>query len=186
MLPAGWLVLGGEASRRDWALSLRDLAPECRLFNHYGPTEATVGMLTCRIQPGLETGPSLTRRSAGRCPIRGLTSSTATSAACPWAPRASCTSAAPAWRAGTSERPRRDGGELHPRSFRGAARRAPLQDRRPGPPPAGRRRSSSWGGSTIRSRSAASASRRGRSRPRCAGTRRCGRRSSPCVRTRRE
>jgi amino acid adenylation domain-containing protein len=59
VLPRELLVFGGEASRRDWALELR-AAGVCRVFNHYGPTEATVGMLTCRVEPGLATGPSLT------------------------------------------------------------------------------------------------------------------------------
>jgi amino acid adenylation domain-containing protein len=46
LLPRRCLVLGGEASRWDWVEGLQRLAPECVIFNHYGPTEATVGMLT--------------------------------------------------------------------------------------------------------------------------------------------
>ncbi|MBW3655174.1 MAG: amino acid adenylation domain-containing protein, partial [Gemmatimonadetes bacterium] len=44
VLPRACLVLGGEAS--DWELvdRVRALAPGCRVFNHYGPTEATVGV----------------------------------------------------------------------------------------------------------------------------------------------
>jgi len=45
LMPRRWLIIGGEASRRDWAHGLQRLAPECAVFNHYGPTEATVGML---------------------------------------------------------------------------------------------------------------------------------------------
>jgi amino acid adenylation domain-containing protein len=46
LLPRRCLVIGGEASRRDWAERLQSLAPGCRIFNHYGPTEATVGVTT--------------------------------------------------------------------------------------------------------------------------------------------
>lgn len=46
LIPRRFLVLGGEAS--DWGLisRVRQLAPDCRIFNHYGPTETTVGVLT--------------------------------------------------------------------------------------------------------------------------------------------
>ncbi len=46
VLPRRLLVLGGEAS--SWALidRLRELAPACRVLNHYGPTETTIGVLT--------------------------------------------------------------------------------------------------------------------------------------------
>ena len=46
LLPRKRLVLGGEASRSDWVAHLQSLAPACTIFNHYGPTEATVGVLT--------------------------------------------------------------------------------------------------------------------------------------------
>jgi amino acid adenylation domain-containing protein len=45
MLPRQWVVIGGEVSRWDWMESLR-MAAACSIFNHYGPTEATVGALT--------------------------------------------------------------------------------------------------------------------------------------------
>ena len=48
LLPRRWLVLGGEASRRDWVENLRPMT-RCSTFNHYGPTEATVGALTFAI-----------------------------------------------------------------------------------------------------------------------------------------
>ena len=60
LLPRGWLIFGGEASRPDWALELVRAAPRCGVFNHYGPTEATVGMLVNRIEAGMPTGPSQT------------------------------------------------------------------------------------------------------------------------------
>src|SRR6266404_1439831 len=53
LLPYDVLALGGEASHWDWVRStLQPLAlPTSKMFIHYGPTEATVGMLTYRIQP---------------------------------------------------------------------------------------------------------------------------------------
>ena len=50
VLPRRCLVIGGEASRRDWAETLQSMAPACAIFNHYGPTETTVGVLTHRIE----------------------------------------------------------------------------------------------------------------------------------------
>ena len=60
-LPAHTLVLGGEAS--GWPLldRIRELAPGCRVVNHYGPTEATVGAL---CQPAEQAW-----RAAGTLPI---------------------------------------------------------------------------------------------------------------------
>jgi amino acid adenylation domain-containing protein len=55
LLPRQRLVLGGEACRPDWTATIRELAPECRVFNHYGPTETTVGVLVNEIgtaEPG--------------------------------------------------------------------------------------------------------------------------------------
>ena len=43
------LVLGGEAFPLALLERLRKLDPECEIFNHYGPTEATVGVLTYRV-----------------------------------------------------------------------------------------------------------------------------------------
>jgi amino acid adenylation domain-containing protein len=58
LMPARRLVLGGEASRLDWIASLRALAPRCVIFNHYGPTEATVGALTYRVGAELANTPT--------------------------------------------------------------------------------------------------------------------------------
>jgi amino acid adenylation domain-containing protein/non-ribosomal peptide synthase protein (TIGR01720 family) len=46
ILPKQRLVLGGEAC--SWRLieRIRELAPDCRVLNHYGPTEATIGAIT--------------------------------------------------------------------------------------------------------------------------------------------
>ena len=51
LLPRCRLVLGGEAADARLVRRLRELAPECALFNHYGPTESTVGILTHRARP---------------------------------------------------------------------------------------------------------------------------------------
>src|SRR5947209_6638216 len=40
LMPRERLIIGGEASRRDWGEQLRELAP-CSVCNHYGPTETT-------------------------------------------------------------------------------------------------------------------------------------------------
>ncbi len=46
VIPSARLILGGETT--DWALleRINGLKPSCRVLNHYGPTEATVGVLT--------------------------------------------------------------------------------------------------------------------------------------------
>ncbi len=51
VLPRRRLVLGGEASRHEWIETLRALAPQCEIYNHYGPTEGTVGVLTYHVGP---------------------------------------------------------------------------------------------------------------------------------------
>ena len=49
VLPRRLLVLGGEGARREWIAKVREMAPEMAILNHYGPTEATVGVLTNAI-----------------------------------------------------------------------------------------------------------------------------------------
>jgi amino acid adenylation domain-containing protein/non-ribosomal peptide synthase protein (TIGR01720 family) len=46
LLPRRVLVLGGEAARPHLLETLAGLKPACRVVNHYGPTEATVGVMT--------------------------------------------------------------------------------------------------------------------------------------------
>ena len=46
VLPAHRLVLGGEATTWPLLEQINALNPACRVLNHYGPTEATVGVLT--------------------------------------------------------------------------------------------------------------------------------------------
>jgi amino acid adenylation domain-containing protein len=43
------LILGGEALAWTTFDGIRRLAPDCRIFNHYGPTEATVGVLAGEV-----------------------------------------------------------------------------------------------------------------------------------------
>lgn len=45
VLPTRQLILGGEACKPALLKTLRDQAPRLQLYNHYGPTEATVGVL---------------------------------------------------------------------------------------------------------------------------------------------
>jgi amino acid adenylation domain-containing protein len=49
LLPRRWLIVGGEPSQLAWLRRLADAAPKCAVFNHYGPTEATVGMLMYHV-----------------------------------------------------------------------------------------------------------------------------------------
>ncbi len=49
LLPRRRLVLGGEACSWSLVEKIASLAPDCVIFNHYGPTEATVGAITNRL-----------------------------------------------------------------------------------------------------------------------------------------
>ncbi len=46
VLPRRWLVIGGERAAWDTVERVHALAPELRILNHYGPTEATVGAVS--------------------------------------------------------------------------------------------------------------------------------------------
>jgi amino acid adenylation domain-containing protein len=59
LLPARYLIFGGEALSWELALKVRELGT-CAIINHYGPTETTVGSLTFP----LEDGEAARRRSA--------------------------------------------------------------------------------------------------------------------------
>jgi amino acid adenylation domain-containing protein/FkbM family methyltransferase len=56
ILPARLLVLGGEASLWKWIRELQTLRPGCRIMNHYGPTECTVGAVARNIDLMEEQG----------------------------------------------------------------------------------------------------------------------------------
>ncbi|MBE9170902.1 amino acid adenylation domain-containing protein [Pleurocapsales cyanobacterium LEGE 06147] len=49
ILPQQRLILGGEACTWQLIDIIHNYAPKCLIFNHYGPTEATVGVLTYPI-----------------------------------------------------------------------------------------------------------------------------------------
>ncbi|WP_459650165.1 amino acid adenylation domain-containing protein [Kitasatospora sp. Ki12] len=51
LLPAKGLVLGGEAASATWVQELLAAAGDLPVFNHYGPTEATIGVVTGRLNP---------------------------------------------------------------------------------------------------------------------------------------
>lgn len=51
-LPSHALVVGGEPLPQALAIQIRELKPGCRIVNHYGPTEATVGALTLEFEAG--------------------------------------------------------------------------------------------------------------------------------------
>lgn len=55
LLPRRALILGGEASRIDWVRRLAGLS-DAQVINHYGPTEATVGVTTYRVDPDHDPG----------------------------------------------------------------------------------------------------------------------------------
>ena len=48
-IPAKCLVFGGEALWPELVTRVKSLRPGCRIFNHYGPTECTVGALSDEV-----------------------------------------------------------------------------------------------------------------------------------------
>ncbi|WP_414544485.1 amino acid adenylation domain-containing protein [Nostoc sp. CCY0012] len=50
ILPRRCLILGGESCSWDLVEKVQALAPDCSILNHYGPTEATVGVLTYQVE----------------------------------------------------------------------------------------------------------------------------------------
>ena len=50
ILPRQRLVLGGESASWQLIEQIQQYAPDCQIFNHYGPTEATVGVLTNSVE----------------------------------------------------------------------------------------------------------------------------------------
>ncbi|MCT7952162.1 amino acid adenylation domain-containing protein [Ancylothrix sp. C2] len=49
ILPQKRLILGGEPVKWNLVKKVRNLSPNCLVFNHYGPTETTVGVLTYAV-----------------------------------------------------------------------------------------------------------------------------------------
>ncbi len=59
VLPRRWLVIGGERAAWDTVERVQSLAPELRILNHYGPTEATVGAVAHELNgTSREHGPA--------------------------------------------------------------------------------------------------------------------------------
>ncbi|MFJ9566859.1 amino acid adenylation domain-containing protein [Streptomyces fuscichromogenes] len=56
ILPTTSLVLGGEAAAPTWVREVLAEAGGCAVFNHYGPTEGTIGVATVRLTPDLVDG----------------------------------------------------------------------------------------------------------------------------------
>ncbi|MEH2455997.1 amino acid adenylation domain-containing protein [Nostoc sp.] len=52
ILPRQRLILGGEVASWQLIEQIQQYAPDCLIFNHYGPTEACVGVCTLEILPG--------------------------------------------------------------------------------------------------------------------------------------
>jgi amino acid adenylation domain-containing protein len=60
ILPAKYLILGGEALSWDLVQQIATLNHSCRVINHYGPTETTVGALTFAVDDEHAAGYSAT------------------------------------------------------------------------------------------------------------------------------
>ncbi|MGW1909156.1 non-ribosomal peptide synthetase, partial [Streptomyces cinnamoneus] len=56
LVPARSLVLGGESARSSWVGELLEAAGDVAVFNHYGPTEATVGVVAGRLDAATVAG----------------------------------------------------------------------------------------------------------------------------------
>lgn len=69
-LPRKGLILGGESSPSEWVQGLLEEGG-CRIFNHYGPTEATIGVLVHEVRRGDRVhGPTLPlSRVAANCAV---------------------------------------------------------------------------------------------------------------------
>lgn len=67
-IPRSLVVLGGEECTQDLVARIRSLAPGLRIMNHYGPSEATVGVLTYEVP---SPGPSEESRIPLGSPLPG-------------------------------------------------------------------------------------------------------------------
>jgi len=56
LMPREQLIIGGEAAQWEFVRRLQERAGQCRIHNHYGPTEATVGVLVKQIEPVTKGG----------------------------------------------------------------------------------------------------------------------------------
>ncbi len=53
LLPRRGLILGGESAHWSLIQNVQQLAPQCQIFNHYGPTETTIGVITHDLSAAL-------------------------------------------------------------------------------------------------------------------------------------
>jgi len=65
-LPRKAVILGGEPASPAW---VRRLLPHCRVFNHYGPTETTIGVMTARIDTSDDGDTLPLRRAVANCDV---------------------------------------------------------------------------------------------------------------------
>lgn len=56
ILPRQYLILGGEALRPQLLAQIRASAAPCRVINHYGPTEVTIGAIAYPLEASTEFG----------------------------------------------------------------------------------------------------------------------------------
>ncbi len=56
-LPSKCLIFGGEVLTADVLDLIRSAGAACQVYNHYGPTEATIGKLINRLDPGQLSAP---------------------------------------------------------------------------------------------------------------------------------
>ena len=54
LLPTKLLIFGGEALTEKVIEDIRSAGATCRIVNHYGPTETTIGKLLCVVEPGVK------------------------------------------------------------------------------------------------------------------------------------
>jgi amino acid adenylation domain-containing protein len=64
VLPRRWLVCGGEAFTFDLLARIREAGAGCRVLNHYGPTETTIG--TCALEVDGDVDPAAATVPVGR------------------------------------------------------------------------------------------------------------------------
>lgn len=100
LLPRRALVLGGEASGRSWAAGIAALG-RCAVFNHYGPTEATVGITVHEVTADGLDAPGNTPIGT---PLAGAAATSSTRPAIPFrrVSPVSCTWAGTGWPAAIS------------------------------------------------------------------------------------
>ena len=59
LIPKKLLIFGGEALQSELAENILSAASGCRVFNHYGPTETTIGKLMHEVKPGNSYGKTI-------------------------------------------------------------------------------------------------------------------------------